>query len=220
MHTSQGILTPRAKTLKSEPAIIAGIAEATLPDSPLDWSYLVRDYSRIRDLIADTLPGFEDYNQRLEQENGFALPNGPREGKFTTPSQKAHFTINQLSEVHLGKGEFLMMTIRSHDQFNTTVYGLDDRYRGVFGGRRVIFMHPEDIKELGLNTEGLVDLQSHYNGQLREVKDFQAVPYALPRRCAATYFPETNPLVPLSLHARGSHTPASKSVVITISQSH
>ena len=216
VHTSQGILPPRSPELKSEPAIVAGIAEATLEDSPIAWNYLVEDYSRIRDLISKTLPGFENYNERLKRDNGFELPNGPREGKFTTSSQKAQFTVNALSEITLEEGEYLMMTIRSHDQFNTTIYGLDDRYRGVFGGRRVVFMHPEDMKARGWASQTMVNLYSHYDGQTRTAESFQAVPYALPQGCVATYFPEANPLVPLSLHARGSHTPASKSVKVTM----
>ena len=216
VHTSEGVLAPRTETLKSEPAIIAGIARATLANSPVDWEGCVADYSRIRDMISETLPGFERYNERLVEENGFTLPNGPRQGLFPTPDGKAHFTVNQAATHPLGEGDFMMMTIRSHDQFNTTVYGLDDRYRGVFGGRRVIFINPEDLESMGCEADAMVDISSEYEGALRWARGFRVVPYALPRRCVATYFPEANPLVPLRLHARHSHTPASKSVVVQL----
>ncbi len=220
VHSSRGVLMPRSKMLKSEPSIIAGIANASLADSNIDWLSLVEDYDNIRELIAKAVDGFERYNDRLKSENGFVLPNGAREGVFNTSSGKAEFTINQLSKDVLYGHNYLMMTIRSHDQFNTTVYGLDDRYRGVYGGREVIFMNDHDIAKLNLNPGDLVDLWNEYNGKIREVKHFKVVSYQIPEGCVATYFPEANPLVPLELSARESHTPASKSIGINIRKSH
>lgn len=215
VHSSMGALTPPSKQLMSEPAIVASIAAETLGNSDIDWSSLVEDYDRIRDLIAKAIVGFEDYNKRLKAANGFELPNGARIGEFNTPSKKALFTINKLPESQLDGHKFTMMTIRSHDQFNTTIYGLDDRYRGVFGGRNVVFMNEDDMKEEGLEKGDLVEISNHYE-KPRKISGFVALPYQIPKGCVATYFPEANPLVPLSLSARHSHTPASKSVAVNV----
>ena len=216
VHGSSGVLKPPSPHLRSEPEIIANIAAATLPDDEVQWQELVEDYDKIRDLIAKAVKGFEDYNQKLKQEQGFALPNGAREGVFDTPSQKAIFTLNKVAE-DLPKGhKYIMMTIRSHDQFNTTIYGLDDRYRGIFGGRMVVFMSKFDIGREGLAPGEVIALYNDYGDRKREVEGFQVVPYDIPDGCIATYFPEANPLVPLSLFARGSHTPASKSVAVNL----
>lgn len=218
VHTSYGMLKPPSDQLRSEPSIVAGIATAALTNSEIDWEYLVEDYSRIRDLIEKSIAGFDGYNQKLKKDNGFALPNGARIGEFNTVDKKAKFTVNQLPQQSLASDEFMMMTIRSHDQFNTTVYGLDDRYRGVFDGREVVFMNTSDMEELGLKKGSLVDISSHYNGKDRKVSNFTVVPYSIPRRCVATYFPETNVLVPISEFAHSSHTPASKSIKVKISR--
>src|SRR5262249_39108668 len=162
------------------------------------------------------VPGFEDYNQRARQPGGFYLPNPVRNREFNTSDGLAHFTVHPLTEIKLQPDEFLMMTIRSHDQFNTTIYGLDDRYRGIRNGRRVVFMNDEDIRTSGFESGMRVDLLSHYEGQARLARSFTIVPYSIPRRCVATYFPEANVLVPVRYFADKSHTPASKSVVITI----
>lgn len=215
VHGSHGSLTPPSPHLKSEPEIIASIAAQTLGDKDIDWSSLVEDYDTIRDLISKAIKGFEDYNNRLKQENGFELPNGARIGEFNTPTQKAQFTVNQLAEPIPDGHAYTMMTIRSHDQFNTTIYGLDDRYRGIFGGRNVVFMNEQDMQDEGLQKEDLVELSNHY-GLERKVAGFAVVPYDIPRGNVATYFPEANPLVPLHLSARKSHTPASKSVGVNI----
>jgi molybdopterin-dependent oxidoreductase alpha subunit len=218
VHTSRGAVEPASEHLRSEPDIVASLARATLgARSTVDWAGLVEDYDRIRDLIARTLPGFEDFNARVRAPGGFYLPNGPREGRFTTPSGKAHFTVHEMPRLALEPGQLVMMTIRTHDQYNTTVYGMDDRYRGIKGGRRVVLLHPEDMKERGLTEGQEVDLTSHFRGEQRVAHGFRVVPYNIPRRCAATYFPEANVLVPIDSYAEKSRTPASKSVVITVS---
>ena len=216
VHTTQGLLQPPSEFVESEPVIVANIAKATLTQDKVDWDFLIEDYSNIRDLIEKTIAGFENYNERLKKPSGFELPNGARTGNFTTPNKKANFTVNKLSENNCGSDEFLMMTTRSHDQFNTTIYGLDDRYRGVFNGRMVVFMNEDDAKAKGLNKGDLVTLYNNYDNTERVVEDFAVVPYNIPKGCLATYFPEANPLVPLGLHAHSSHTPASKSVKVKI----
>ncbi|MDG1777174.1 MAG: FdhF/YdeP family oxidoreductase [Crocinitomicaceae bacterium] len=216
VHTTQGLLHPPSEFVESEPVIVANIAKATLTQDKVDWDFLIEDYSNIRDLIESTIEGFENYNERLKKPLGFELPNGARTGNFTTPNKKANFTINKLSENHCQVDEYLMMTTRSHDQFNTTIYGLDDRYRGVYNGRMVVFMNQEDVKEKGLKQGDLITLYNNYDNIERMVKDFAVVPYDIPKGCLATYFPEANPLVPLGLHAHSSHTPASKSVKVKI----
>ena len=215
VHSSAGVLTPPSRHLLSEPAIVASIAAATLGNDDINWSGLVDDYDLIRDLIAKAIKGFENYNERLKKSQGFDLPNGARVGEFNTSDHKAKFTINQLPEAIPEGHQYIMMTIRSHDQFNTTIYGLDDRYRGISGGRNVVFMNPEDVKKAGLTKMDTVALSNNY-GKVRKVSGFKVVPYDIPAGCVATYFPEANPLIPLTLSARRSHTPASKSVGINI----
>jgi molybdopterin-dependent oxidoreductase alpha subunit len=216
IHTSQGVLQPPSDFVESEPVIVANIAKATLDQDKVDWDYLVEDYAHIRDLIEKTIDGFENYNERVKKPTGFELPNGARVGVFNTPNKKANFTVNQLSDNGLEEGDFLMMTTRSHDQFNTTIYGLDDRYRGIYGGRMVVFMNPEDMKALGVEKGDLLTLHNNYDGQERSVTDFAAVPYNIPKGCLGTYYPEANPLVPIGIYARDSHTPASKSIKVKI----
>ncbi|XOV66498.1 MAG: FdhF/YdeP family oxidoreductase [Fluviicola sp.] len=216
IHTSQGVLQPPSDFVESEPVIVANIAKATLNQDKVDWDFLVEDYGNIRDLIEKTISGFENYNERVAKPTGFELPNGARVGVFNTPNKKANFTVNQLSENNVGSEEFLMMTTRSHDQFNTTIYGLDDRYRGVYNGRMVVFMNPKDMERLKVKKGDLLTLYNNYNGVERRVSGFAAVPYNIPKGCLGTYFPEANPLVPNTLQARSSHTPASKSVKVNI----
>lgn len=215
VHGSHGMLPPPSPHLKSEPEIVASIASATLGNSDINWLELVDDYDKIRDLIAKAVQGFEDYNTRLKRDNGFELPNSARMGEFNTPTKKAIFTINSLPESLPPGHDYIMMTIRSHDQFNTTIYGLDDRYRGIFGGRHVVFMNREDMHSAQLKKGELVELSNHY-GQSRKITGFSVVPYDIPKGCVATYFPEANPLIPIDLYARKSHTPASKSVGVNI----
>ncbi len=217
VHSSRGSLEPASAHLLSEPAIVARLARAVLGErGGVEWERLVEDYDRVRDLIERVIPGFDDYNRRVRDGGGFYLPNFAREGEFKTSTGRANFTVHPLPRHDLAPGQFLMMTVRSHDQFNTTIYGLDDRYRGVYNERRVVFLNPEDVSEAGLSAGQVVDLVSHFEGEERTARRFLVVPYRIPRRCAATYFPEANVLVPVGSVAEKSNTPASKSVVISI----
>lgn len=217
VHSSRGSLKPVADTLLSEPAIVAGVAKATLGEkNPVDWDTLVANYDRIRELIEKTIPGFDDYNRRVREPGGFYLPNSPRQGRFDTPDEKAHFTLNVPMVWKLADGEYLLMSIRSHDQFNTTLYGLNDRYRGIYNERRVLMMNEADIRAAGLQPRQVVNLHSHYDGKTRTARTFVVVPYDIPTRCVAAYFPETNPLIPIDQVADRSLTPISKSVRVTI----
>jgi molybdopterin-dependent oxidoreductase alpha subunit len=217
VQSSRGTLEPASSELLSETMIVARLAAATLGESShVDWLALAGDYDLIRSSIARVIPGFEDYNRRVREPGGFYLPNGARERKFKTATGRAQFTVHSLPRHSLKDGQFLMMTIRSHDQFNTTIYGLDDRYRGIRNGRRVIFLNPEDIEAAVLKPGQIVDIISHFEDEERTARSFVVVPYSIPRRCAATYFPEANVLVPLRSVAEKSNTPASKSVVISL----
>ena len=217
VHRSQGSLKPCAADLKSEAAIVAELAQSTLGSrSRIDWQSWVNNYDCIRDAIEQTIPGFENFNQRVRQPGGFYLPNCNRDGKFDTPDGRAKFSINRMPDVNLADDEFMMFTIRSHDQFNTTIYGLNDRYRGIHNERRVVLVNRDDMQRLGLVEKQLVDLQSQYKGQTRRANGFLVVPYDTPRQSVVTYFPEGNALVPLDQQARISKTPASKSVVVKI----
>lgn len=218
VHSTKGVLEPPSKEVRSEPVIVAEIAKAALTESKVDWDYLVDDYDNIRELIEKTIGGFENYNERLKKPLGFELPNGARIGEFNTPNKKANFTVNKLSENNMLDEDFLMMTTRSHDQFNTTIYGLNDRYRGIENGRMVVFINPNDANRLGLKKGDLVSLHNNYNGVERRVDGFAVVPYNIPEKCLGTYYPESNPLVPIHLKAHSSHTPASKSVKVRITK--
>jgi len=217
VRRSQGILDPAGPDLRSEPAIVAGIARATLGEtSRVAWEALADDYDRVREHVERVIPGFEDYNRRARRPEGFVLPRAPRERRFETPSRRAVFTVHPVPPDPVGPGQFLMMTIRSHDQYNTTVYGEDDRYRGVHGGRRVVFVNPHDLAGTGLGEGDEVTLTSHFEGETRSLPGFRIAGHDLPPGCVATYFPEANPLVPLGHRADGSRTPAYKSVVVTL----
>jgi len=220
VQNSRGVLPPASPDLRSEPAIVAGLAKATLGSkTTVDWASLVADYDRIRDCIERVIPGFEDYNIRVRQGGGFYLPNLAREGKFATATGKANFTVHAIPNHQLEPGQLVMMSIRSHDQFNTTIYGLHDRYRGIHNERRVVMLNPEDMLEANLVKGQVVDLTSHFEGEERVAKHFIVVPYEIPRRCAATYYPETNVLVPIGSVAERSNQPASKFIVISIKPS-
>ncbi len=217
VHKSEGRLPPASPELRSEPAIVAGLAQAVLGGrSRVPWEELVADYDRIRDRIERVVAGFEDFNRRVRQPGGFVLPSGACSRRFETPDGRAHFTVHRLPELELDPGRLRLTTIRSHDQFNTTVYSLDDRYRGILGDRRVVLMNPEDVAERGFDAGQRVDLTSHYRGQTRSVKGFRIVPHDIPRGCAAAYFPEANPLVPIHSAAADSNTPAYKSIEISV----
>ncbi len=217
VQMSRGILEPCGKGLMSETAIVCHLAQAILGQkSTVKWAELLGNYDLIRDLIEKVIPDFKDFNNQVRRPEGFYLPNGSREQDFKTDTGKAQFTVNAPAEWSLKKGEYMMMTIRSHDQFNTTIYGLDDRYRGVFNERRVIFMNEKDMNTEGVKTGDVVDLFGEYNGVKREAKRFIVVPFDIPQGDVATYFPEANTLIPIDSYADKSHTPTSKSVVITL----
>lgn len=221
VHRSQGNLSPCSDQLMSEPAIVAKLATATLGNNTkTNWEELNSNYDLIRDKIEQSIAGFNDYNNRVRQQGGFYLPNNAREADFTpTPTGKANFTINEVPDNSVPAGHYMMMTIRTHDQYNTTIYGLDDRYRGIFNERRVILMNGEDMASEGLKTKDIVDITSHYEGKTRTVHSFLVVPYNIPKGCTATYFPEANALVPIKHKADKSGTPASKSIIITLKRS-
>ncbi|WP_455424497.1 FdhF/YdeP family oxidoreductase [Dryocola sp. LX212] len=220
VHASEGIGNPIAVTQRSETAIVAGIADAVLGKDKLDWLALSADYNLIRDHIAATLPGFANFNQQCDIPGGFYLGNAAAELRFATPSGKAEFSAAPLPDSLSGEldAPFVLQTLRSHDQYNTTIYGLDDRYRGVYGQREVLFINPEDLAALGLQDGDLVDIETVWNdGILRKVSGFKIVPYAIPRGNLAAYYPETNPLVPLDSIGDGTGTPTSKSVPVKVS---
>ncbi|MDB6094933.1 MAG: hypothetical protein JWM32_2495 [Verrucomicrobia bacterium] len=220
INPSRGKLTPASPHLLSEPAVVARLARAVLgARSTVDWEGLAGNYALIRDHIARVVPGFEDFNRKINA-GIFYLPNGPRDHReWKTPSGKASFIVAPIPQRSFAAGEFVMMTIRTHDQFNTTIYGLDDRYRGVYGGRRVVFVNEEDIKSFGFQQGQIVDLTNRFGGVERVAKHFMVAPYRIPRGCVATYFPEANVLVPLDSVAAKSNTPTSKFVIVTISAS-
>ncbi|MEY2930327.1 MAG: hypothetical protein RL033_1076 [Pseudomonadota bacterium] len=218
VHASRGVLEPASDVLLAEATIVGRLAEATLgARSRVPYRELAADYSLIRDLIADTIPGFANYNQRVATPGGFTLPNSARDLDFAKLGGRAKFFVLPLPDLHLEADQLLLSTIRSHDQFNTTIYDVNDRYRGVFGHRRVLFMNQEDLTERGLRTGDRVLITSHFRGELRQAKGFTVLAYDTPRQTAAAYFPEANVLVPAEHCADKSHTPASKSVVISVS---
>ena len=218
VHASRGRLQPAAPDLLSEVSIVCRLARRTLGDRPaLPWEEFEDDYAAIRDRIERVIPGFGDYNRRLDRSGGFALPHPPRdELRFPTPSGRAQLTVNHLEVLRVPPGRLIMQTIRSHDQYNTTIYGLDDRYRGVHQGRRVVFVNPQDLAELDVADGSMVDLVGEFEGTERVAEAFRVVAYPTARGCCATYFPETNVLVPLDSTAEISNTPTSKSVVIRL----
>lgn len=219
VQMSRGSLVPASRHLLSEVAITCRMAEATLGSrSRVPWRNFETNYDLIRDRIERVIPGFENYNARARQAGGFYLPNKPRDGAFPTATGKARFTAHPLHEMKVEAGQLVMMTIRTHDQFNTTVYGLDDRYRGIKSERRVVLMNTADVRALGLKAGDLVDLTGHFRGETRVARKFIVVEYDIPSGCCATYFPETNVLVPLDSTADGSNTPTSKFVAVTVAR--
>ncbi|WP_194778271.1 FdhF/YdeP family oxidoreductase [Pararhodonellum marinum] len=217
VRMSMGDLPPASEALKSEVGIICGIAKATLKHrSSTDWQAFAQDYDLVRDKIEQVIDGFESYNQRVRKAGGFYLPNCNREGKFDTSDKKAHFTSNPLPENTIHQDHFILMTIRSHDQFNTSIYGFNDRYRGINQSREVVLMHEEDMKKLGIEPEERVDLTSIFNQEKRVLKHLQAVPYPITRGCVGVYFPEGNVLVAIDNKSPESHCPASKFVEVSI----
>ena len=222
VHLSRGGLQPPSGQVRSEVSIVCGVAEALLgPDHPVPWKRFAADYDSIRDEIAAVVPGCSDYNRRVREPNGFQLPHPPRDARqFPTATGKANFAVESLQWVPVPPGRLVLQTLRSHDQYNTTIYGLDDRYRGVKGGRRVVFVNPADIASLGLSDGDRVDLVSEFsaNGAIQERRaaDFLVVSYPTPVGNIAAYYPETNPLVPLDHVAAKSNTPVSKAIVVRL----
>jgi molybdopterin-dependent oxidoreductase alpha subunit len=217
VQMSKGIFEPASQHLRSETWIVAQLAKATLgANTTVDWDAMTANYDNIRDAISRVVPGCENYNQRIREKGGFYTPNPPHKGEFKTPIGKALFKAHTLEKIELEKDRLLMTTIRSHGQFNTTIYNSRDRYRGIDGGRRVIFMNEQNIADLGLEAGQAVNIKSHFEDGERHSDNFIVVPYPIPIDCAATYFPEANPLVPLGSVARGSSTPTSKCVIISV----
>ncbi len=218
VHASRGVVEPASPELRSEVAIVCGIAQATFGDDPhVPWPDFARDYSLIRDRIDRVVPGFRSFNAKIDNVGFFALPNGPKDTlTFDTANGKANFNSTPLRPWRLAQGQLLLQTLRSHDQYNTTVYGLDDRYRGIHGGRRVVFVNPDDVAELGFADGDMVDLVGIWADGERRAPSFRIVAYATPRGSAAAYYPETNVLVPLDSTAAESNTPTSKSVVVRL----
>jgi molybdopterin-dependent oxidoreductase alpha subunit len=222
VHASRGRLQPASVHLKSEPAIVCRLARRVLGEhSVVPWEEFEKDYATVRDRIARVVPGFEDFNARVARPGGFTLPHAPRdERRFPTATGRANFTAAPVEYPELPEGRLLLQTLRSHDQYNTTVYGLDDRYRGIRNGRRVVLVNPEDARALGVADGSYVDLVGEWrDGVERRAPGFRVVHYPTARGCAAAYYPETNVLVPLDATADTSNTPASKSVVVRLEQS-
>lgn len=220
VQASQGSLDPVSDHLRSEPEIVAGLATKLVGNtSTVDWDWLAEDYDRIRDLVEKVVPGFDFYTSRVRDDGGFYLPNSAKERQWTTDTGKANFAADAVTTHRVGAGRLLMQTLRSHDQYNTTVYGMDDRYRGIGHARRIIFLNPKDMETRGIRPLQQVDITSHYSDKERVAAKFQAIPYDIPAGSAATYFPEANVLVPIDSTAIESNTPSSKAVEITIQPS-
>jgi len=220
VHASRGVLEPASPHLRSETAIVTGIAEAVLGDRHgIRWAAMRDDYDVIRDHISRVVAGCEEYTAKVDRPGGFVLPHPPRDTRtFDTRSGSAEFVVSPIDVLQVPDGHLLLQTLRSHDQFNTTIYGLSDRYRGIEGGRRVVFVHPDDIAALGFSDGDMVDLSTRWDDDDidRLAPAFRIVAYDTPRGTAAAYYPETNPLVPLDSTAEGSNTPTSKSVIVTL----
>jgi anaerobic selenocysteine-containing dehydrogenase len=235
VHPSPGSLSPASPALRSEVSVVCGLAQALWPDDELvPWGSYAEDYRLIREQIAEVVPGFERFEERLRDEGDFTLHHPVRDDQaFPTATGRARLTVNPLEVVSVPPGRLLLQTLRSHDQFNTTIYGLHDRYRGIANARRVVMVHPDDLEELGFADGDVVDLVSEHratgrsdggaaqgDGEMSErvAPAFRVVAYPTARGCAAAYFPETNVLVALDSTAIGSNTPASKSVVIRLAR--
>lgn len=219
VHASSGKLKPASPTLRSEPAIVAGLAKATLPASKVDWLYLVEDYDRIRELIEQTIPGFENYNQRIRHPGGFRMPLPPTERIWPTATGKAMFSVFKgVHENVVVEGEEVMrlVTLRSHDQYNTTIYAMDDRYRGVFGRRDVLFMNEQDMAARGLEHGDRVDIHTALPGSSLTLRDITVVAYGIAPGTVGAYYPEANVLVPLNYLDEESGTPSYKSVPVRL----
>lgn len=218
VHQSHGRLAPASERLLSEVAIVCRLAHRTLGDAPaIPWKSFEADYDLIRERISRVVPGFEDFNRRVREPGGFRLPNPVNEHRYPTPSGKAVFTRNTFDRLEAPKGHLVLQTMRSHDQWNTVPYALDDRYRGIYNGRRVVLVNPADLGALELADRQLVDLYSTWeDGTERCARGFRVVAYPSARGSAAAYYPETNVLVPLDSVADTSNTPTSKGVFVRL----
>jgi formate dehydrogenase major subunit len=218
VHRSRGTLEPPSKDVLSEVSILCRLAERLIGDRvDVPWEEFEADYRTIRERISRVIPGFTDFEAKLAQPAGFALPHASRSREFPTATGRANFAVNELWYPQIPAGRLLLQTIRSHDQYNTTIYGLDDRYRGIKGGRRVVFVNASDLVDLGLSDGAMVDLVGEFaDGVERRAENFRIVSYDTAKGCAAAYYPETNVLVPLDSVADVSNTPTSKSVVIRL----
>jgi anaerobic selenocysteine-containing dehydrogenase len=217
INPSQGFLPPASPDLLSDVAIIANVANVTLGSrTTTNWLGFAADYNLIRDSISRVIPGFENFNARLAEEKFFYLPNAAKHRVFKTSSGTAKLSVCPIPKHGLKPDEFLLATVRSHDQFNSTIHGLNDRYRGVFDGRRVLFLNPLDMEARNLKSGQIVDIHSHFEGEVRKAPRFAIVPYAIARRSAAAYYPETNVLIPIRSVAAKSNQPAAKSIRITL----
>ncbi|MEU5832224.1 FdhF/YdeP family oxidoreductase [Streptomyces diacarni] len=216
IKSTRGRLAPVSEHLLAEPVIVARMAQAILGDGhPVNWRAMAEDYDVIRDHIEKVLPGFEDFNTRVREKNGFVLPNPPRDTRsFATDIGKGRFTVSEFEALEAPEGHLILQTMRSHDQYNTTFYGLDDRYRGIKDGRRVILINPEDLAETGYSDRDLVDVISTFAGSERRANRFRLVSYPTAKGCVAAYYPEANALVHRDLVARESNTPGFKAMMV------
>lgn len=215
VHSSKGTFTPASNDLLSEPVIVTRIGALVNSTQHINWKELGNHYNAIRDKIEQVIPGFENFNERVKNTSGFYLPNGSRERKFKTSTGKANFTINPAPINTIQEGHFILMTIRTHDQYNTTIYGMDDRYRGISNERRVVLMNKKDMQKLQFSSYDVVDIIGHWKEEKRTAHKFKVIPYDIPEGCVATYFPEANVLVPIESVARISNTPVSKFVEVS-----
>jgi anaerobic selenocysteine-containing dehydrogenase len=216
VHSSKGVLPPISKNLKSEVEIVCDLGEAYFgEDHIIEWTAYSKDYDLIRDKIEEVIPGFEQFNTKIREASGFYLPNPARDRRFLGKGI-AKFTVNKLAIKSETEQRFKLMTLRSHDQYNTTIYGLNDRYRGISNGRKLIMMNMDDMIKLGLIDQQLVHVHSYHSGKKRSIFNFRVVPYDIPRRCLAAYFPEANPLVSIDHVAIDSNTPVSKNITVEI----
>ena len=217
VHSSTGHLPPASPELRSESAIVCGIGSASFGSDPFDWDHYATNHDNTRELIESVIPGFSNYNRRVREKGGFYLPNGPRDGpEWNTPSGKAVIHSHPLLERTISEDRFILMTVRSHDQYNTTIYGMDDRYRGIYNSRRIVMMNRDDMESRSLLPMDVIDLTSHYEGREIHAEKWKVIPYDIPRGNLAAYFPEANVLVPLDSVAKGSNTPTSKWIEVSL----
>jgi formate dehydrogenase major subunit len=220
VHASSGLVTPPSEHLKSEVAIVCGMAKATLPDCGIDWDFYVADYNRIRDKIKEVFPKlFADFNERIRRPGGFHLTTPPRDRVWETATGRANFLVfpgGSEDEAVSDPAMLRLATLRSHDQYNTTIYTLDDRYRGVFGGRMVVFMNETDMRARGIAEGDPVEIESLADDKRRVVGGFWAKPHSIAPGSVGAYYPETNPLLPLAYHDVKSGTPAAKSIPVLV----